>query len=75
MNVDTFGTGKIFEDDLVTAIYDLFEVHAADIIEELGLLKPRYEVTAAYDHLGYPEMDLPSLGSFLDKVRAFEVIL
>lgn len=64
MNVDTFGTSKVPEDDLVTAIHDLFELHAADIIEELGLRKPRYEATDAYDHLGYPDMGLPSLGSF-----------
>ena len=66
VNVDTFGTGKVSDDDLVAAIRDLFELRPAGIIEDLDLRKPRYEATAAYGHFGRPELDLP--WERLDKV-------
>ena len=59
VNVNTFGTGKVSDDDLVAAIRDLFELRPAGIIEDLDLRKPRYEATAAYGHFGRPELDLP----------------
>ncbi|WPQ68209.1 methionine adenosyltransferase [Weissella paramesenteroides] len=66
VNVNTFGTGKVSDDDLVVAIRDLFELRPAGIIEDLDLRKPRYEATAAYGHFGRPELDLP--WERLDKV-------
>ncbi|MDF8373472.1 methionine adenosyltransferase [Weissella paramesenteroides] len=66
VNVNTFGTGKVSDDDLVAAIRDLFELRPAGIIEDLDLRKPRYEATAAYGHFGRPELDLP--WERLDKV-------
>ncbi|MCT0020823.1 methionine adenosyltransferase [Weissella cibaria] len=66
VNVNTFGTGKVSDDELVAAIRDLFELRPAGIIEDLDLCKPRYEATAAYGHFGRPELDLP--WERLDKV-------
>jgi len=66
VNVETFGTGKVSDDDLVAAIRNLFELRPAGIIEDLDLRKPRYEATAAYGHFGRPELDLP--WERLDKV-------
>ena len=59
VNVNTFGTGKVSDDELVAAIRDLFELRPAGIIEDLDLRKPRYEATAAFGHFGRPELDLP----------------
>ena len=44
VNVNTFGTGKVSDDELVAAIRDLFELRPAGIIEDLDLR---------------PELDLP----------------
>lgn len=66
VNVETFGTGKVSDDELVAAIRDLFELRPAGIIDDLDLRKPRYEATAAYGHFGRPELDLP--WERLDKV-------
>ena len=66
VNVNTFGTGKVSDDELVAAIRDLFELRPTGIIEDLDLRKPRYEATAAYGHFGRPELDLP--WERLDKV-------
>ncbi|GAK30963.1 S-adenosylmethionine synthase [Weissella oryzae SG25] len=66
VNVNTFGTGRVSDDQLTEAIRDLFELRPAGIIEDLDLRKPRYEATAAYGHFGRPELDLP--WERLDKV-------
>ena len=71
VNVNTFGTGKVSDDELVAAIRDLFELRPAGIIEDLDLRKPRYEATAAYGHFGRPELDLP--WERLDKVDELKV--
>ncbi|KRN75255.1 hypothetical protein IV73_GL000416 [Weissella kandleri] len=70
IDVNTFGTGKVSDEELVTAIRDLFELRPAGIIEDLDLRKPRYEATAAYGHFGRPELDLP--WERLDKVEALQ---
>ena len=70
VNVNTFGTGKVSDDELVGAIRELFELRPAGIIEDLDLRKPRYEATAAYGHFGRPELDLP--WERLDKVDALK---
>lgn len=66
VNVETFGTAKVADNDLAAAIRDLFELRPAGIIDDLDLRKPRYEATAAYGHFGRPELDLP--WERLDKV-------
>ena len=46
--VNTFGTGKISEERLVSVIKENFDLRPAAIIEKLGLRKPIYKKTAAY---------------------------
>ncbi|KRN31199.1 methionine adenosyltransferase [Weissella halotolerans] len=70
INVNTFGTGKVAEEDLVAAIRTIFDLRPAGIIKELDLRKPRYEQVAAYGHFGRPELDLP--WERLDKVDALQ---
>ena len=55
--VDTFGTGKIPEQDLVDLIYKRFELTPRGIIEYLGLKKPIFTKTTNYGHFG--KADLP----------------
>ena len=70
VSVNSFGTAKVADDQLVAAIRDLFELRPAGIIDDLDLRKPRYEKTAAYGHFGRPELDLP--WERLDKVAALK---
>jgi S-adenosylmethionine synthetase len=53
--VDTFGTGKVSEQDLVDLVRKHFDLTPKGIIKELDLLKPIYQSTAAYGHFGRPE--------------------
>ena len=52
INVRTFGTEKIPQDDIVRLIEDNFSFKPKDIIEYLDLRRPIYKKTAAYGHFG-----------------------
>ena len=53
--VETFGTGRLDNEDLVRLIGSEFQLTPRAIIESLDLLRPIYKKTAAYGHLGRPE--------------------
>ena len=57
--VDTFGTGKIKDDDLVNIIRENFDLRPAGIIKMLDLRRPIYKQTAAYGHFGRNDLNLP----------------
>ena len=56
--LDTFGTGKLSDDQLVTIIRKHFDLRPAGIIKMLDLRKPIYKQTAAYGHFGRLDLDL-----------------
>ena len=57
--VDTFGTGKIDEEQIVNLVEENFELRPAGIIDMLNLRHPIYRQTAAYGHFGRDDIDLP----------------
>lgn len=59
ISVDTFGSKKVNETDLVKAIRDIFDLRPAGIIKMLDLNRPIYKQTAAYGHFGRLDLDLP----------------
>ena len=50
--VDTFGTGKVDEERISTAVRKTFDCTPVGIIQSLDLLRPIYRETAAYGHFG-----------------------
>lgn len=50
--IDTFGTAKVDETKLTSAINELFDMRPKAIIQRLDLLRPIYSETAAYGHFG-----------------------
>jgi len=50
--IDTFGTGKISDKELVSIIRKVFPLKPQRIIEHLQLKRPIYKKTAAYGHFG-----------------------
>ncbi len=64
--VDTFGTGKKSNQELVDLIRTHFDLRPAGIIKMLDLRRPIYKQTAAYGHFGRNDLDLP--WERLDKV-------
>ncbi len=57
--VDTFGTGKMSQEDMVSMIRENFDLRPAGIIKMLDLRRPIYKQTAAYGHFGRNDLDLP----------------
>ena len=64
--VDTFGTGKKSNQELVDLIRKYFDLRPAGLIKMLDLRRPIYKQTAAYGHFGRNDLDLP--WERLDKV-------
>ena len=50
--VDTFGTGQVPDDAIMTAVRDVFDLTPRGIIKALDLRKPIYSATSAYGHFG-----------------------
>ena len=71
--VDTFGTSKLREDQLVEMIRKHFDLRPAGIIKMLDLRRPIYKQTAAYGHFGRDDLDLP--WEKLDKVDELKAYL
>jgi S-adenosylmethionine synthetase len=57
LRVETFGTGRISDERITHAVQKVFSFKPADIIAQLGLLRPIYRQTTNYGHFG--KRDLP----------------
>ncbi|MDR3410955.1 MAG: methionine adenosyltransferase [Formivibrio sp.] len=55
--VDTWGTSKFSNDEIVALIKRNFDLRPKAIIQQLDLLRPIYTRTAAYGHFGRDEPD------------------
>ncbi len=58
ISVDTFGTGKISNAQMINLIHDNFDLTPYGILQMLDLLRPIYRQTAAYGHFGREDIDL-----------------
>lgn len=56
--VDTFGTGKISDEEIAKIVEEKFDTRPAAIIDKLQLRKPVYKQVAAYGHFGRNDLDL-----------------
>ncbi|MDJ0622885.1 MAG: methionine adenosyltransferase [Desulfocapsaceae bacterium] len=52
INVNSFGTGLISDDEIKNIIKHCFDLRPKAIVEQLDLLRPIYQATAAYGHFG-----------------------
>jgi len=55
--VETFGTGKLPDDQLTKIVLDIFDFTPGGIINHLELLRPIYKKTAAFGHFGRKDKD------------------
>jgi S-adenosylmethionine synthetase len=58
-SVESFGTGRIPDEDIQRLIEQHFDLRPASIISALDLRQPIYQQTAAYGHFGRTDLDLP----------------
>ena len=59
VNVETFGTAKISDQNIDALINEYFDLRPGAIIRDLGLRKPIYQKTAAYGHFGRDDIEFP----------------
>ncbi|MBU5454357.1 methionine adenosyltransferase [Caproiciproducens sp. MSJ-32] len=71
--VDTFGTGKKSDEEIVSIVEKVFDLRPGAIIRELDLRRPIYKQTAAYGHFGRNDLDLP--WEKLNKVEEIKKLL
>jgi S-adenosylmethionine synthetase len=57
MSVNTFGTGKIPDQEILKIIREIFDLRPGAIIKNLKLRRPIYKKTAAYGHFGRNDPD------------------
>lgn len=55
ISINTFGTGAISDENIITLIREHFDLRPKGLITMLDLLKPIYLKTAAYGHFGREE--------------------
>ncbi|MEI8130855.1 MAG: methionine adenosyltransferase [Leptolinea sp.] len=58
INVETFDTGTISDEDIVELIAKNFDLRPGAIIRDLDLRKPIYQQVAAYGHFGRDDLNL-----------------
>ncbi|NLK37245.1 MAG: methionine adenosyltransferase, partial [Epulopiscium sp.] len=71
--VNTYGTGKISDEEITELIKANFDLRPAAIIKNFDLQRPIYRQTAAYGHFGRTDLDLP--WEKTDKVAIFQAAL
>lgn len=59
INVETFGTSNLSEQQIIEIIEKNFDLSPKGIIESLELKKPIYYQTSFYGHFGREDIDLP----------------
>lgn len=59
ISVNTFGTGRISNKQLVELVRNHFDLRPAGIIKMLDLRRPIYQQTAAYGHFGRDDLKVP----------------
>lgn len=59
VSVETFGTGRLPDEQIGEIITKIFDLRPAAIIDRLDLRRPIYRQTASYGHFGRPDLDLP----------------
>ena len=57
--IDSYGTGKLSDNELTEIVRENFDLRPAGIIKMLDLRRPIYKQTAAYGHFGRNDLDLP----------------
>jgi len=57
--IETFGTGKISDEQISALVNKHFDLRPSAIIKNLDLRKPIYKQVAAYGHFGRTDIDVP----------------
>lgn len=71
--IDTFGTGRLSDREMIHIIKENFDLRPAGILKALNLRSPIYKKTAAYGHFGRDDVQFP--WEILDKTEVLKKYL
>ena len=57
ISINTYGTGKLPDDEIIKLVREHFDLRPRGLIEMLDLCRPIYRQTASYGHFGRTEKD------------------
>jgi S-adenosylmethionine synthetase len=57
--VETFGTGRLPDEEISQLVNDLFDLRPGALIRDFDLRRPIYQPIATYGHFGREDLDLP----------------
>lgn len=69
--INTYGTGKISDEEITKLVQDNFDLRPAAIIKNFDLRRPIYKQVAAYGHFGRNDLSLP--WEQTDKTDVFKI--
>ncbi len=72
ISINTFGTGKISDNEIIRLIRSHFDLRPFGITKMLNLLQPMYQQTASYGHFGRTGSDTAFTWEKCDKVDALK---
>jgi len=73
ISVETYGTGKLSDEEITALVRDNFDLRPRGLIEMLDLRRPIYQPTASYGHFGREEENFT--WEKTDKVEALKKAL
>jgi len=73
IEIDTFGTSKLEENQIIEIVQKVFDLRPGAILRDLDLRRPIYRQVAAYGHFGRTDVDVP--WEKLDKVEEIKKYL
>lgn len=74
VNINTYGTGKVDDQELEESITNIFDCTPSGIIKRFDLRRPIYRKTAAYGHFGRTEFPWEKL-DYVEKLKnAFSTV-
>ena len=59
VNINTFGTGRISDEEIAQRVIKFFDFRPAAIIDKFDLRRPIYAKTASFGHFGRTDISLP----------------
>ncbi|MEM9446648.1 MAG: methionine adenosyltransferase [Verrucomicrobiota bacterium] len=72
--VETFGTNKVSEAKILSAVNKVFSFKPADIVSQLKLLRPIYSHTTNYGHFGHKSGLVQVPWENVDKVKSLRAV-
>ena len=57
--VETFGTGRLPDEEISRLVNELFDLRPGALIRDFDLRRPIYKPVATYGHFGRDDLDLP----------------